>query len=83
MLAAIPTTSTELLFTGELTGDLPVLDAGDGSVLFRHDTGAPSNGGVATYAIDGAQYVAFMALNTSSLWPTGTSTASVIIYGLP
>ena len=33
MLAAITTTSAELLFTGELTGDFLVLDARDGSVL--------------------------------------------------
>ena len=83
MLAAITTTSAELLFTGELTGDFLILDARDGSVLFRHDTGAPNNGGVATYAIDGTQYIAFMAGNTSALWPSMKSTASVIIYGLP
>lgn len=83
MLAAITTTSAELLFTGELTGDFLALDASDGSVLFRHDTGAPNNGGVATYAIEGTQYIALMAGNTSPLWPSIKSAASVIIYGLP
>ena len=83
MLAAITTTSAELLFTGELTGDFLVLDARDGSVLFRYDTKAPNNGGLATYAIDGVQYVALMSGNTSPLWPTPDATGSVIIFGLP
>jgi len=38
IFAAITTSSTELLFTGELTGDFLAFD---GSVLFRPDTGAP------------------------------------------
>ena len=82
MLAAITTTSAELLFTGELTGDFLVLDARDGSVLLRYPTETPNNGGVVTYAIDGAQYVALMAGNTSPLWPTPDATAKVIIFGL-
>ena len=60
MLAAITTTSTDLLFTGEL-GHFLVLDARDGTVLLRHDTGGAINGGVVTYQIGGKQYVAVMS----------------------
>ncbi|MFN0122086.1 MAG: PQQ-binding-like beta-propeller repeat protein, partial [Blastocatellia bacterium] len=35
MLAAVTTTSAELIFTGELTGDFLVLDAHEGKVLYR------------------------------------------------
>ena len=38
-----------------------MLDAADGSEVFRFNTGTPNNGGVATYAIGGQQYVSVMA----------------------
>jgi alcohol dehydrogenase (cytochrome c) len=82
MLAAVTTTSGGLLFTGELTGDFLVFDAQDGSVLHRFRTGAPNNGGVATYALDGKQYVALVSGDTSGLWPTPPAAGNVIIFGL-
>ena len=83
MLASITATSGGLLITGELTGDLLILDAADGSVLHRFDTGAPNNGGNATYTVDGKQYIALMSGNTSPLWPTPPAEGQVIIFGLP
>ncbi len=49
MLAAIATTATELLFTGELDGDFLALDGRDGAVLCRFNTGAAMVGRVVTY----------------------------------
>lgn len=43
-----------------------MLDAADGSEVFRFNTGTPNNGGVATYAIGGQQYVSFMAAATGA-----------------
>ena len=83
MLAAATTTSAGLVFTAELTGDFLAFDAADGTELLRFNTGAPNNGGVVTYAIDGEQYVGLMSGNTSSLWPTPPATATVIVFGLP
>ena len=60
-----------------------MLDAADGAEVFRFNAGTPNNGGVATYAIGGQQYVSLMAGNTSSLWPPPPATASVIVFGLP
>jgi len=45
MLAAVTVTSADLVFTGELGGDFLVLDAKDGTVLFRHNTGGAMNAG--------------------------------------
>ena len=39
MLAAVTATASNLLFTGELDGDFLVLDARDGTVLYRFNTG--------------------------------------------
>lgn len=46
-------------------------------------TGAPNNGGNATYTVDGKQYIALMSGNTSPLWPTPPAEGQVIIFGLP
>ena len=68
MLAAVTATSADLLFTGELNGDFIVLDARDGTVLYRYDTGSRMSGGVVTYQIDGKQFVAVTSRNAGRLW---------------
>jgi len=50
MLASVTTTSANLVFTGELSGDFVVLDANQGDVLYRFNTGGPVTAGVITYA---------------------------------
>ena len=83
MLASVITTSSGLVLTGELTGDFLVLDGGDGTVLHRIDTGRSIQAGIVSYAIDERQYIAVMAGNTSSLWPTDPVDAQVIVLALP
>ena len=58
MVAAVTTSSGDVVFTGELTGDFLVLDARSGNVLYRFNTGGPLGGGVVTYDLEGKQYVA-------------------------
>ncbi len=83
MLAAVTTTSAELIFTGELTEDFIVLDARDGTVLYRFNTDGPLNGGVITYAIEGRQYVAAMSGNATPFWAAPPGSATVVIFALP
>jgi alcohol dehydrogenase (cytochrome c) len=83
MLAAVTTTSAELIFTGELTGDFIVLDARDGTVLYRFNTGGPLNGGVITYAIEGRQYAAAMSGNATFFWKAPPGSATVVLFALP
>lgn len=83
MLASVTTTSAGLVLTGELTGDFLVLDGDDGTVLRRIDTGRSIQAGIVSYAIDGRQYIAVMAGNTSALWPTDPVDAQVIVLALP
>jgi alcohol dehydrogenase (cytochrome c) len=82
MLAAVTATSADLLFTGELAGDFMVLDARDGTVLYRYDTGNRMSGGVVTYQIDGKQYVAVTSGNASRLWRGPIGSAVVIIFAV-
>jgi alcohol dehydrogenase (cytochrome c) len=83
MLAAVTTTAAELIFTGELSGDFLTLDARDGKVLYRFNTGAPLNGGVITYALNGRQYVAVNSGNASGFWRATRGSATVLLFALP
>ncbi len=83
MLAAVTTTSADLIFTGELTGDFLALDAKTGKVLNRFNTGGAMNGGVITYAINGKQYVAVASGSASGFWQVPAGSSTIIIFSLP
>jgi alcohol dehydrogenase (cytochrome c) len=61
LIAGVTTTAGELVFTGELTGNLLALDAGSGKVLLRRPLGGPAGGGVVTYSARGRQNVAVVS----------------------
>jgi alcohol dehydrogenase (cytochrome c) len=83
MLAAVTTTSAELIFTGELTGDFLVLDARDGRVLYRFNCGGPLNGGIISYAVNGRQYIAVNSGNATGFWRAAKGSATVLLFALP
>ena len=41
-----------------------------------------ATGGVISYAVDGTQYVAFVAGTNSPIWPVEKKTAKVVVFGL-
>jgi alcohol dehydrogenase (cytochrome c) len=51
MIAGVTTTEGDLIFTGEMTGDLLALDARSGEVLLRRDLGGPAGGGVVSFRL--------------------------------
>jgi glucose dehydrogenase len=55
MVSAVTATKGDVVFTGELTVDFLALDARDGKVLYRFNTGG-GIGGVVTYEEGGKQY---------------------------
>jgi alcohol dehydrogenase (cytochrome c) len=83
MLAAVTTTSTGLVFTGEMTGDVIALEARTGKVLYRFNVGGPMNGGLISYAVNGKQYVAVMSGSASAFWRAAPGASTVIIFALP
>lgn len=83
MLAGVTTTSADVLFTGELTGDFLTMDARTGKVLYRFNTGGPMNGGVITYAINNKQYVAVASGSASGFWYATPGSSTIIIFALP
>lgn len=83
MLAAVTTTATEVVFTGEMTGDLLALHARTGKVLYRFNTGGVMNGGVITYAVNGKQYVAAASGSASGFWMAPPGSSTILIFSLP
>lgn len=83
LVAAVTATSTDLLFTGELTGDFLAIDARDGRVLYRHDVGGPIGNGVITYGVRGKQYVAATSGTAAPFWRVPIAHASVTVFALP
>jgi alcohol dehydrogenase (cytochrome c) len=83
MLAAVTTTSANLVFAGELTGDLIALDARTGKVLYRFNVGGPMNGGLITYSINGKQYVAAVTGSASGFWKAAPGSSTIVIFSLP
>ena len=61
LTAGVTATAGDLIFTGELTGDLVALDARSGKVLLRRELGGPAGGGVITYSARGVQNVAVVS----------------------
>jgi alcohol dehydrogenase (cytochrome c) len=83
MLASVTATSAYLVFTGELTGDFVVVDAGRGDVLYRFNAGGPVAAGVITYAVNGKQYVAVTSGATAGFWRTPPASSTLISFALP
>lgn len=83
LLAAITTTSTGLLFTGEMTGDFIALDATNGEVLYRFNTGGPVIGGIVAYSVNSKEYIAVMSGATSGYFAGLPGSATVIVFEMP
>jgi alcohol dehydrogenase (cytochrome c) len=61
MVAGVTATAGDVIFAGELSGDLLALDARTGKVLLRSVLGGPAGGGVVTYRARGVQNVAVVS----------------------
>ena len=61
MIAGVTTTEGDLIFTGDLAGNLLALDARSGKVLLRSELGGPAGGSVLTYRAGGRQHVAVVS----------------------
>jgi alcohol dehydrogenase (cytochrome c) len=84
MVGAVTATAGGLIFAGELTGDLIALDATNGNVLFRHNTGGSVGGAIVSYDVGGTQYVAVASGRPSAFWVDrfpGAATLTVFTLG--
>ncbi|MDG2005353.1 MAG: PQQ-binding-like beta-propeller repeat protein [Novosphingobium sp.] len=83
MIGAVTPTAGGIILTGGADGMFLALDASDGSVLYRFNTGAAIGGGISTYMVDGRQYVA-VATGGFGLVDFGVRGApAVVVFALP
>jgi alcohol dehydrogenase (cytochrome c) len=80
-IGGVLSTSTGLVFQGELDGNLTAFDAETGEILWQFNTGAGANAPPIGFTLDGEEYIAVAAGGTS-LWgsPKGDS---IFVFGLP
>jgi len=76
-------TSGKVVLTGEVTGDFLVLDASNGSPVYRFNVGGPITGGVISYAVNGKQYVAVVSGMTAGFWQAQPASLTVVVFALP
>jgi alcohol dehydrogenase (cytochrome c) len=83
VVGALTTTGGGLIFAGELTGDLLALDVETGVVRFRFNTGGSIGGGIASYDVNGRQYIGVASGRASRLWaPEYTGNPTVLVFAL-
>jgi alcohol dehydrogenase (cytochrome c) len=87
MIAGVTTTEGDLIFTGDLAGNLLALDARSGKVLLRSELGGPAGGGVVTYRAQGRQNVAavsgFVGVYNLVAPEIGGGNTTVTVFRLP
>ena len=82
VVSGITPTAGGVIFAGDMKGNFLTLDARDGRLLYRNQTGGAMAGGVTTYMRNGRQYVAAASGNVSRLTFGVTGSPTLIIYAL-
>ena len=82
VLAGLTPTAGNLLFAGDLAGNLYAFNATTGAVIWKTNTGGAIGGSVISYAIAGKQRIAVTSGMKSNVWPMASGSPSIVIYGL-
>jgi glucose dehydrogenase len=84
MVASVTPTAGGLVLTGDTKGNFLAFDAKDGKVLLKKNLGDPIGGGIVTYEIGGAQYVAVAGgMKNTVTQQTDSGPAWVAILSMP
>lgn len=82
LVAGVVATAGGVLFTGDLNNDFMAIDADNGKVLYRFNTGGSIGGGVVSYQCKGKQYVATTSGSVSAFFG-GSGLPAVVVFALP
>ena len=83
IIAGVTATAGNVVFTGDLAGNVLAFDAADGRELWRHAAGAPIGGGVVTYAVGDTEYLAVaVGINSPVGWRLESPPARVLVFTL-
>jgi alcohol dehydrogenase (cytochrome c) len=82
MVAGITATAGNVVFTGNLDGEVLALDAARGGIVWRRQAGGAIGGGVIAYEAAGKERVAAAVGLNSPIWPVQGGTARVVVYSI-
>jgi PQQ-dependent dehydrogenase (methanol/ethanol family) len=82
LIAGIVATSGGVLFTGDLDGNFLAMNAANGEVLYRFNTGGSVGGGTVSYQQNAKQYVAITSGAVSAFF-AGNGPPAVVVFALP
>jgi alcohol dehydrogenase (cytochrome c) len=83
VLAGVTPTAGGLVFTADLGGTMYAFDADDGRVRWQVATGQSIGGGVVSYLAGGRQRIGVASGMRSPIWPGGSQSSRIVVYGLP
>ncbi len=82
VLAGVTPTAGGLVFTADLGGTVYAFDADDGRVRWQASAGQSIGGGIVSYRAAGRQRIGVAAGMRSPIWPGGSQSSHIIVYGL-
>jgi alcohol dehydrogenase (cytochrome c) len=82
ILAAVTATAGGVVLSGDMNGNLLVLNAASGALVHQVRTGAPIGAGIITYEVGGRQYVAVAGGSISPICPLDPAINRVTIFRL-
>jgi alcohol dehydrogenase (cytochrome c) len=83
IIAAVTATAGDVVFTGDLDGKILAFDAKDGRLLWSDSAGAPIGGGVITYQVGGAEFLAVaVGMHSPIGWKLESPPATVQLFTL-
>ena len=82
ILAGVTPTAGGIVFAADMGGTLYAFDAAAGGVLWQLTTGQSIGGGIVTYTAAGRQLLGIASGMKSPLWPSGSESSRIIVFGL-
>jgi alcohol dehydrogenase (cytochrome c) len=82
VLAGVTPTAGGLVFSADLGGTVYAFDADDGRVRWQTSAGQSIGGGIVSYLAGGHQRIAVAAGMRSPIWPGGSQSSHIIVYGI-
>ena len=82
VLAGVTPTAGGLVFTADLGGNVYAFDADNGSIRWQTSAGQSIGGGVVSYTAGGHQRIGIASGMRSPIWPGGSQSSHVIVYGV-
>ena len=83
LIAGVTATAGDVVFAGDLDGNVLAFSATDGHALWHYAAGAPIGGGVITYQVDGTEYLAVaVGINSPTGWKLESPPARVLVFKL-